>query len=275
MQFANFMALSRVHSPFIHPKNTFQLFIRLATLSFIVLAVAGLRVNYMGTGTESDYALAVDVSSSMSSTDLLPTRLEAAKEAGKEFVKTVPSETEIGIVSFSGTSFVEQTMTNDKSILTQKVDDLSISVVGGTDIGEALISSANLLMSSDHSKTIILMTDGKSNIGVSVPRAIDYINQNEIQIFTMGIGTEEGGSPDGVNVTLKLDQELLERVATLTSGKYFHITDTEEMKQAYLSIIKETKRKITINLTVALMFLALSTSFFDWVLLNTKYRRIP
>ena len=275
LQFANYVAMSRVVGIDIRPRNALQLFIRLATLSFIIFAVSGINVDYVGFGADSDYVLAIDVSSSMMAADIQPSRIEAAKQAAVEFVNSVPKRTEIGLVSFSGTAFVEQQMTKEKDEVLQKIDVIKISTVGGTDLGEAIISSANLLMSQHNAKTVILLTDGKSNIGVGINRALDYVNENNIQVFTIGVGTMEGGSPDGLNISLKLDEGVLKTIAESTEGEYIHAGSKQEIVNAYKGIITSSKRKITIDLTVVLMFLALIASFVDWTLINTKYRRIP
>ena len=275
LQFANFVAMSRVSNPQTHPRNILQLVIRLATLSFIVLAVAGMSINYIGIGTDSDYALAIDISSSMSSTDVLPTRIEAAKHAATEFIDAVPEKTKVGLISFSGTSFVENIPTEDKGLIKNRINGLQLTYVGGTDMGEAIISASNLLLSGENAKTVILLTDGRSNIGVGAARAIDYANKNNIQVFTIGIGTPEGGTIKGTNVSLKLDEDLLKRIAALTEAEYIYAKTQEEIVQAYKEITTQTKKKFSIDLTVTLMFLALIGSFIDWMLMNTKYRRIP
>src|SRR3989344_2338176 len=275
LQFANFVAIARVASPITQPSNIIQLMVRLLTLTFIVLAVSGLEISYLAPGLESDYVLAVDVSSSMLSTDITPTRFDAAKEAAAEFVRIVPAKTQMGIVSFAGTAFVEQRLTDDKSLVEDAVNELAISAVGGTDVGEAIVSSINLMLSTERPKTVILLTDGRSNIGVGASRAIDYANENSVQVYTIGIATLEGGAPEGINVTLTLDEGLLRSVAEQTGAAYLPARNKDEITDSYKSILTSSTRKLRINLTTTLMFLALLASFIDWVLLNTKYKRIP
>ena len=275
LQFANFAAISRISTPNVLPRNLLQLTIRLMTLTFIVLAVSGMSFNYLGFGASSDYVLAIDVSSSMSSTDIIPTRIEAAKDAAVEFVNSLPQKAEMGLVSFAGTAFVEQQMTEDKEDIINKIKDLEITSIGGTDLGEAIVTSSNLMLSGDNARSVILLTDGRSNIGMGIARAIDYANENNIQAFTIGIGTKEGGAPEGLDISLKLDEESLERISQLTEGEYIYAQNKDEIIDAYKKIISSTKKKILVNLTVALMFLALMFSFIDWMLLNTKYKRIP
>jgi hypothetical protein len=130
-------------------------------------------------------------------------------------------------------------------------------------------------MATDNSRTVILLTDGRSNIGVDVNKAISYSNKNNVQVFTIGVGTIEGGSPAGLNVSLKLDDELLSNIAEYTNAKYNYAADKEAIKDAYNDIILISERKISLNMTITLILLALFFSFIDWMLMNTKYKRIP
>jgi len=275
LQFANFVALSRVANPDVQPRNIPQLVIRLFTLSLLVFAVAGTHIDYMEIGAESDYVLAIDISSSMLTADLEPSRIEAAKKAAIDFVSGVPTETSIGLVGFSGTAFVNQELTSDKELLVQKINEMHVTSIGGTDLGEAIISSANLLFQGKNAKTIIVLTDGRSNIGVSVETAINYVNDNNMQIFTIGIGTLEGGSPSGMNLTLSLDDELLRQIAESTSGRYVYAKNTYEIVDAYKNVVSLTEKKTSFDLTISLLVLAFLLSFVDWLLLNTRYKRIP
>ena len=103
----------------------------------------------------------------------------------------------------------------------------------------------------------------------------EYANKNNLNIYTIGIGTEEGGSPKGVNVTLTLDEETLKIIANETDGKYYKAESNEELKNVYKEIAYSTEKRLSLDLTIYLMLLALLTIFLDWGLVSTKYRRIP
>jgi len=115
LEFGNFAALERVAKrPFI-PKNYILLGIRIATLSFLILAISGTTFWYFGRSSDFDFVLAIDASSSMLAGDFLPSRLNAAVETAKDFVDSISSRAKVGVVSFAGTSFVEQAPTEDFS----------------------------------------------------------------------------------------------------------------------------------------------------------------
>lgn len=275
LQFANFAAIARITGLQPQQKNLLLLFGRILILIFIVFAVSGAIFNYIGETSESDFVLAIDASSSMLANDLTPTRIDAAKESALLFIDSVPPKSKIALVSFAGTSFVKQTLNDDKGVLKETLNNIGIEPIGGTDLGDAITTATNLLLLSEKGRVIILLTDGRSNVGMSPLQAVEYTNENNVNIYTIGIGTEEGGMPQGINVTLTLDEETLKIIANETNGKYYRAKSKEEISNAYKEIAYASKRKLSVDLTPYLMLLALLTVFLDWGLVSTKYRRIP
>ncbi len=275
LQFANFIAMSRVTKGYIEPRNSVQLVIRLLTLSFIVFAVSGLNVYYVGSGAYADYVIAIDVSSSMESTDISPTRLDAAKDAASEFIDSASLFTSVGLVSFSGNSQVVHELSKDKTSVKRSIDSLDISPVGGTDLSAAIISSTNMLIQQKNSRSIVLITDGRSTSASDLQQAVDYADENNVQIFTIAVGTDEGNTFEGLNISFSVDEETLQEIAALTDGRYVLAESREEISRAYQEIMNVGERRINMDLTVTLMLLALIASFADWMLVNTVYKRIP
>ena len=66
--------------------------------------------------------LTVDVSLSMRAADVQPSRIAAAQEAAREFIKDLPRDVRLGIVSFAGTAAVVQQPTTSKEDLLAAVD---------------------------------------------------------------------------------------------------------------------------------------------------------
>ena len=275
LQFANFVAIARITGMQPQQKNILLLLARISIIVFIVLAVAGTTIRYIGESTENDFVLAIDSSSSMLANDLEPTRIEAAKEAALLFIDSIPRKSRIALVSFSGTSFVKQALTDDQGVLRESLGNMGIEPVGGTDLGDAIITGTNLLLLSEKSKAVILLTDGRSNVGMNPLQAVEYANNNNINIYTIGVGTEEGGMPEGVNVTLTLDEETLEIIANETDGEYYRAESKEALNNAYSEIASSSRKKLSIDLTMYLMLMALVGVFLDWGMISTKYRRIP
>lgn len=89
--------------------------------------------------------LALDVSRSMCSTDVLPNRLSAAQEAARSFVEGQPKGTRIGIVEFAGFALVLVEPTTEREKLLGAID--SLTTAGGTVIGSAILRSIDVIAS--------------------------------------------------------------------------------------------------------------------------------
>lgn len=283
LRFSNFEAISRVVKEHISEKpyprlfrnkNLIPLFIRVASLSLLIFAVAGTVLWYRGETTDFDFILAIDSSSSMLANDFSPNRLEATKVAASLFIDNLAPKSRVGVVTFSGTSFVQEKLTEDLDLLKKTIDDITVSKIGGTDLGTAVITSSNLLIGGDRGKVIVLLTDGQSNVGVSISEGIKYANKENVVVYTIGVATEEGGKFRDADVISKLDDVALKKIARLTGGGYFRADNKEALIKAYKDIAGLNIRKLSLNLTPGFMLIALILLVIEWILVNTKYRVI-
>ena len=277
VKFANFIALARVSEKVGISSNNFILFLRVIVFVSVIFAISGTSVWYSGTQIDADYIVVIDSSSSMLADDFFPTRFDAAKDAAKKFTDKLPIYSSIGIIGFSGTSYVAQPLTQDKQSLRRAVDNLDIMKSGGTDIGGAIITATNLLISSSKPRVVILITDGRSNVGFEVGQAISYANNNRIIVNTIGVGTEEGYflEVDEQLGPLGVDTKELELIASSTGGEFYHPETIAELNKIYEGISKVEKSKVSLDLTFFLLVFILAILFVEWILINTKFRIIP
>ncbi len=280
VKFANFEALQRVdrgiHTGKIFSRNLSLLALQIMTLLLLVFAISGMTLWYQGMSSDYDFVIAIDASGSMLANDLHPSRIEAAKEAAINFVDTIKKNTMVGVISFSGTGFIKQKMTDNKIDIINAVSSIQIEFASGTAIGDAIITGVNLFQdTTDKGKVIVLITDGQSNVGVLLDQAIAYANKNHVTVNTIGIGTEQGGALTGISALSKLDEEEMKRIAENTGGRYFRAESAEGLDLAYSQIATETEKKVPLRLTIPLLILALIMISIEWVLINTKYRTIP
>ncbi|MAG47291.1 hypothetical protein CL617_01680 [archaeon] len=282
VKFANFEAISRVTGNQVLSNNFGLLVIRLIIFSLIIFAVAGTTLWYQGEGTEFDFALALDSSNSMLVQDFFPNRLEAAKAAAKNFLDFVSSNNQVALISFTGIPTVEQELTTDHEAIRQKIDLLDIKPVGGTDLGGAIISSVNQLLQTEKQRVIILLTDGQGNIGPETENAIAYAAENGVIINTIGVGTSVGGSLFGnatrSNATaaiLRLNEETLVDIAQKTEGNFYKAIDQKTLNEAYVQIASLTITRVSRNLTLHFLVIAIILLMIEWSLINTKYRTLP
>ena len=274
LKFANFPAIEKITGEKLITKNTTILVTRSIILILAIMAAAGSTLVINKQTTNTDFVLAIDASSSMLATDYSPNRLEAAKQAALSFISNLPSNTPIAIVSFAGTSFVDSQLTDDHSKAKAAINNIEAKRVGGTDIGGAIINSANLLSSSKNSKAVILLTDGRSNVGQSLEEAIEYANDNKITVNTIGIGTAAGGQITE-DILLTLDEETIKNIAIKTSGKYIFAEDSNQLSDAYLTLLDLSTGKVPINLSIIFLISAIILLLVEWGLINTRYKILP
>lgn len=278
IKFANFIALARVSERTGVSSNIFILILRILVLTFFILAISGTIYQYEGTSITADYVLAMDSSASMLATDLVPTRMDVAKETAKEFVDGLnPLYSSIAVISFSGTSFVHQFLTEDYWSVKDSIDEISVQSIGGTDVGNAIITSSNILLSSTQPRVIILVTDGRDNIGINQEDAIVYANENNVLIYTIGIGTEEGftGEGDLFIGPLGINEEDLMHIANSTKGSYFNVRSKEDFQSVFDIILTSKKKKVSLDFTLFLLIGGVILLVFEWILVNTRFRIIP
>lgn len=274
LKFANFEAIERVTGGEVISRNLFLLFIRLLIITLFVLALSGVTYWFSGPGSNFDFVLAIDSSSSMLTNDFNPNRIEAAKVRAEEFVDLVSTSTRIGVISFAGTSIIEQQLSDKFGDVKRSIRNIQARNVGGTDIGEAVITSATMLSSSNKPGIIILLTDGQSNVGVQIEDAIEYVKSRSIIIYTIGVGTEKGGEFIG-NVSLMLDEETLRIIAENTEGKYFRAATDESLRDTYGQIASIAETRIKRDLAIPFLVISLILVLIEWAMINTKYRTIP
>ncbi|WP_416445972.1 VWA domain-containing protein [Leeuwenhoekiella sp. A16] len=235
--------------------------LRLLALALLITAMARPRTVDVSTKTKTtrgiDIVIATDVSASMLAKDLRPNRLEALKEVASRFIAERPND-RIGLVEYAGESYTRTPITSDKAIVLSSLNDIRYNNVieGGTAIGMGLATSVNRLKDSKaKSKVIILMTDGVNNAGFIDPvTASELAKEFGIKVYTIGIGTNgtalspiairpDGGFQYG-NIQVEIDEELLQKIADGTGGRYFRATDNQKLEEIYEEINKLEKTDI-------------------------------
>lgn len=273
LKFANFEAIRRVTGETVVTKNVLLLIMRLVIVLSLILAASGTIVWYTGTSMDYDMVLAIDASSSMLAEDYKPDRFTATKSAMLLFLDNLPGKVKVGLVSFSGASFINHIPSYDINAVKDAVRTLEIQKLGGTDLGSAIITSANILL-DDKPKVIVLLTDGQSNIGIPTDDALDYIKDYKITVHTIGIGTSEGGLISDIGAAFRLDEETLKDIAAKTSGQYFRPVDEQSLRDAFTQISQFEQRPVRLDISIYLLVISLALLMAEWGLIGTKYKII-
>ncbi len=289
-KFANLEAIKRVtggdtasfRNTIFLSRNVGLLVIRTLVLLLLIFSASGTVLWLDRLTGNFDAVIVIDSSASMLASDISPSRLEGAKTAASDFVSKLGSSTSVGVVSFSGSSYVDQPMTPTLSNVQTAIENIRVRQVGGTDIGSAMIAGTNLVLSQsagsdtlDKGRVMVLITDGQSNVGTPISEGIEYTKQNQMQVFTVGIGTEQGGSFLQTGSSTSIDEESLKEIAQKTNGKYFRASSTQDLIDTFNEILSSSNQRTPISLSQALLIVAILFLFLEWGLISTKYRSVP
>ncbi|MEQ1856668.1 MAG: VWA domain-containing protein [Longimicrobiales bacterium] len=270
--------------------------LRVLALAALVVALArpqtGITSESMTT-EGIDIVLALDISSSMLAEDLTPNRLEAAKTVATDFVAGRRND-RIGLVAFAGDAFTQAPLTLDYGVISTLLTELQSGMIAdGTAVGMGLATAVKRLQASNAaSKVVILLTDGRSNVGEIGPVTAGQMAQAlGIRVYTIGAGAR-GTARIPVDdplrgrvyatVQVDVDEETLRTIAETTGGRYFRATDSESLAAIWQEIDQLERTEIEVeNFTryaerfpfaLALGFLLLLT---ELGLSQTVLRRLP
>ncbi|NIV98471.1 VWA domain-containing protein, partial [Candidatus Saccharibacteria bacterium] len=273
----------------------------LLRLAILALLILGLARPQSGTREQEiitegiDIMLVLDVSTSMLAEDFRPkNRIGAAKAVAEEFIKGRRNDP-IGLVIFGREAFSQCPLTLDYGVLINILEktDVAPEEWDGTAIGNGIATAvARLKDSRARSKVVILLTDGENNAGEVDPiTAAQIANTFDIRVYTIGAGTRGTAmypfehpifGKQYKPIPVEIDEELLKRIAEITSGKYFRATDTEKLRNIYREIGELEKTKIEVKeftkfdeLYVYYAGAGLALLVLEILLRNTVLRRLP
>jgi Ca-activated chloride channel family protein len=184
--------------------------------------------------------LALDVSLSMQATDVLPSRLDAAKDAAADFLDSVPDTINIGLVQFAGTASVVVPPTTDHGDVRRAIDGLALAE--GTAIGEAIFASLDALSTLPEADdpaeavpaSIIVISDGETTVGRPNETGVDAALEAAVPVSTIAFGTEDGLIfVEGEAIAVPPDLDAMEAIARETGGVFFPAEDGGELEAAY------------------------------------------
>ncbi len=208
-----------------------------------IVGAADLRKPIAGKGSSRagiDVIIALDVSKSMLSTDVKPSRLDLAKQCVNLLIDRLNDNNRVGLVLFAGQAFLQMPLTSDAAASKMYVSNASPDAVPiqGTVIADALNLCDNSLDTKEKKyKAVVLISDGEDHD----PKSEDAIKQlyaHGVIVYTIGIGTTEGSpimepgtntyktDANGQTVITKLNEQELSNIAQQTGGTYFHLDNS-------------------------------------------------
>ncbi len=190
-----------------------------------------------------DILVAIDTSKSMLASDIKPNRLQRSKLAVRDLVENLSGD-RIGLIAFSGSAYLACPLTVDYNGFLLSVNDLDTTTipVGGTSLSSAIERALDTLKGVEKKyKVMIIITDGEDHQGQALAVA-QKAAEAGIKIFCVGVGSPEGEliqvtdesgkssflkDADGNVVKTRLNEELLEQVASQSGGAYIRASGAE------------------------------------------------
>jgi Ca-activated chloride channel family protein len=264
--------------------------LRLAAVVLIGVALARPESTQVADDLELegiDIVIALDLSGSMTETDLVPNRMEAAKMVIQDFVRRRPSD-RIGLVIFGREAFTDIPLTLDHGTFLRMLADLHVGIIDGraTAIGNGIGVALNRLRKSEaKSKVIIVLTDGENNAGNIAPeQAARYAQTLGVKIYTVLAGNSDGEAAVGHSGQQRqpVNPKLLEEIASMTGGTPYLATDTRALAERFQKILEDLQKSrihdrgtLYRELYRRFLLAAFALLLLEMALRLTRFQRIP
>lgn len=230
----------------------------------IALLIIGLMGPYIKNKSDSkdkavavskDIFIALDLSRSMDTPDIAPSRIERVKNELIRLTEPLTSDN-IGIIIFSSRAYLHSPLTYDRKMTSQLLNICNTGLV--TSKGTELYHPLKLALdqhlqnknTSADAKLILLVSDGE-DFSDRTKSIAEEIEDNDIKLFTLGVGTKKGERiPEGRDfvkdnngeyVVSKLNISPLKSLATITNGKYFELSDSKDEIDLLRNAIQDIK----------------------------------
>ena len=243
----------------------------LAAIAALCIAVSRPHVMSTVTSDKATVILVLDVSGSMQSIDVKPTRLAAAQKAIHTFLNEVPARVRVGLILFAGEAQIATPPTRDHELVGEAVDAAGeFRGFGGTAIGDALGLAVRLgIQITGNSQygslasyitapapisstlvSILFLSDGRQTQGTLQPlEGAARARAAGFPVYTVALGTtgattlrgfpggfpgnNGGGGFGGGRRGLSPDPVTLKAIATQTGGKFFRAKSAGAVDSAY------------------------------------------
>ena len=206
--------------------------------------------------------LAMDTSLSMEATDVAPSRIAAAQDAARTFLKNVPKGVRVGLVSFDNGARLIVPPTDKMAVVERGISRLQLGE--GTAIGEAVFTSLDAIDEAlnqtpassgqtgngsvsgsdsgsasatpgDKAAAVVLLSDGENTVGRSNDEAATAANAEGRPVYTVAVGTDGGTVqlPDGTSQSVPVNRAALADLASKTGARSFTAYSSDELRSVY------------------------------------------
>ncbi|HEX9040112.1 MAG TPA: VWA domain-containing protein [Trebonia sp.] len=248
------------------------IWLTVAGIAALGFAGAGPSVTVPVSHANGTVIIAMDVSGSMTATDVAPSRLSAAKTAAQAFINAQPGSVQIGVVAFEQGGLEAAVPSTDHATALAAVRRLTTG--GGTSLGSAILAALSVIthrtvaldpfgnppdIGNWPSATIVMFSDGQdggaaltagdgtgnASTGAAAggsaavtSAAAALAERAEVHVDTVGVGTAAGTTviADGYHLFTALDAGTLKSIAQATGGTYHPASNASELNGIASSI---------------------------------------
>lgn len=239
-----------------------------------------------------DLFIALDVSRSMLATDCKPSRLALAKKKIKELLPLLQCE-RVGLILFSGSAFIQCPLTVDYQAFNMFLDSVDAETIssGTTDLAQPVYKAVEAYRSTPNkaTKLLVIFTDGE-DFSANLSHCKEYIAQENLKVFTLGVGTKEGapiplfdmaGKQIGHQkdqfdkvVISRLNEETLQHLSQGAGSMYIQLTADEADIKTLVARVQSFQKEMMEERNIELLedkyhyFLLMSFICFalEWIL---------
>ncbi|MBA3972214.1 MAG: VWA domain-containing protein [Bacteroidetes bacterium] len=243
-------------------KRIWKFILYLLAFAFLII---GLINPLVGTKLEevkrkgADLMICLDVSNSMKAEDLQPNRLEKAKQSLSKLVGKLEGD-RIGLIVFGGEAYVQLPITTDYGAAKMFLESINTDMIPtqGTDIGKAIqMAVTSFGKDEGKNKAIVIITDGENHDQDAIAAAESAVEKG-ITIHSIGMGSAEGGpipiyrnnvregykkDKDGNTVVTKLNEQMLQELATAGNGIYVRAINSDAGLNNILDAVDKLEKK--------------------------------
>lgn len=245
-----------------YSKSLFRLKFIFLAAAVTLLVFAGANLRKPATGDKEkragiDVMIALDVSKSMLSEDVKPSRLVKAKQLVSLIIDRL-QDNRIGFVVFAGQAYLQMPLTSDAAAAKIFVSNASPDAVPmqGTVVSDALKLCDNSLDTKEKKyKAVILITDGEDH-DTKTEQTLQQLYDHGVIVHTVGVGTAEGSTiidpvtgqakrdNNGQTVISKLNEKELELIASKTGGAYHRLDNTVDAVNDITGVLDNMDKKL-------------------------------
>lgn len=263
-RFAELNLLQQIMPNLSERKTRLKVWLQIIAFALIIIAMANPQI---GSKLEEvkregiDLMIALDVSNSMNAEDLQPNRLERAKQIITKIVDKLKGD-RIGIIVFAGEAYIQLPITSDYAAAKLFLNTINTGYIPtqGTAIGNAIDLATKALTAREEdkqrSKVILVITDGENHEDDAIAAAKNA-SENGIIIHTMGFGSPNGvpipvyknnkmvgykTDKDGNTIITKLNESLLQQIASIGNGIYIRGTNSNASLNSFLDEINKLEK---------------------------------